>query len=427
VRIYLIRLSALVILSASGILVAAQRQPDPTGRWQGTLHAGAQSYRVVFMIAREGGSWQAKMYWIDQGPDPTPVKVRLDGDVLGLSVDAIHGMYQGKLSVSGVTINGTWTQRMTQPLQLERATARTAWPLDTSPHTVRFVTVDHDVKLEVLDWGGTGRPLILLTGLGGTAHVFDKFAPKLTASYHVYGITRRGYGASSAPSAGYSADRLGDDVIETMDRLKIRRPVIAGHSIAGEELSSIGSRHPEMVAGLIYLDAAYAYAYYDASRGDLNLDLVELKKKLDTLNPEVVQELLTVDLPRFERDLQERQKDEQAMPPAFRSAQNPAPATPPVAAAIWAGEQKYASVGAPVLAIFAVPHDLGPLEGQDPQVRAVFEARDQLNIEAQAAAFQRANPSARVVRLAHANHNVFISNEADVLREMTAFIGALPP
>jgi non-heme chloroperoxidase len=34
-------------------------------------------------------------------------------------------------------------------------------------------------------------------------------------------------------------------------------------------------------------------------------------------------------------------------------------------------------------------------------------------------------PSARVVRLPNANHFVFLSNEADVLREMNAFIGGL--
>jgi non-heme chloroperoxidase len=415
------------MLSASALLVAAQPRPELRGSWQGTLHAGAQTFRVVFVITRHGRGWQGKMYWIDQSPDPVSVSaVKLEDDVLGLTVDAMHGMYQGKLSASGVTIDGTWTQRMTQPLHLERATAQTAWPLDPSPHTVRFATVDHGVHLEVLDWGGTGRPLILLAGLGGTAHVFDKFAPKLTAAYHVYGITRRGYGASSVPADGYSADRLGDDVIEVMDQLKIRRPVLVGHSIAGEELSSIGSRHPEKVAGLVYLDAGYAYAYYDASRGDLSFDLRDLQKKLDGLTPEVVQELLTVDLPRFERDLRERQKDQETMPAAFHAAQNSAPADSPVAAAIEAGTQKYTSLSVPALAIFAAPHDLGPLEGSDPQARAIFEARDLLNTEAQAAAFEKAIRSARVVRLAHANHNIFISNETDVLREMTAFIGSLP-
>jgi hypothetical protein len=83
------------------------------------------------------------------------------------------------------------------------------------PHSIRFVTVQDNVKLEVLDWGGSGRPVILLHGGNSTAHEFDQFAPKLTGSYHVYGITRRGCGASSAPAptdANYSADRLGDDV-----------------------------------------------------------------------------------------------------------------------------------------------------------------------------------------------------------------------
>src|SRR5689334_4263258 len=79
-----------------------------------------------------------------------------------------------------------------------------AWH-DPSPHRVRSVTVEPNVRLEVLDWGGSGRPIILLNGLGGTAHGFDDFAPKLASISHVYGITRRGYGSSSSPSDGYDA------------------------------------------------------------------------------------------------------------------------------------------------------------------------------------------------------------------------------
>lgn len=73
--------------------------------------------------------------------------------------------------------------------------------------------MDKNVKVEVRDWGGSGQPLILLPGLGDTAHEFDSFALKLTPSYHVLGITPRGFGASSAPPperANYSADRLID-------------------------------------------------------------------------------------------------------------------------------------------------------------------------------------------------------------------------
>jgi len=47
-------------------------------------------------------------------------------------------------------------------------------------------------------------------------------------------------------------------------------------------------------------------------------------------------------------------------------------------------------------------------------------------VSEQADAFQAGNPQARVVRIANANHFVFRSNEADVLREMNGFIAKLP-
>jgi pimeloyl-ACP methyl ester carboxylesterase len=153
--------------------------------------------------------------------------------------------------------------------------------------------VEKNVKLEVLDWGGFGKPLVLLAGLGNSAHIFDNFAPKLTATYHVRTALR---GADSAlrvllrpllhpRGTTYSADRLGDDVLAILDALKLSRPVLVGHSLGGEELSSVGSRHPDRVAGLIYLDAGYSYAYYDRSRGDLGIDLADLQKKLQQLQP----------------------------------------------------------------------------------------------------------------------------------------------
>jgi pimeloyl-ACP methyl ester carboxylesterase len=235
---------------------------------------------------------------------------------------------------------------------------------DRSPHIARFVTVDNNVRLEVLDWGGSGRPVVLLAGLGSTAHVFDTLAPKLAAICHVYGITRRGYGASSAPASGYSADRLGDDVLEVLDALNLNRPVLVGHSIAGEELSSVGSRYPEKVAGLVYLDAGYGYAYYAPALGDLNIDLAELQKELGLMQHgpndtrPIIKELLETTLPGIERDLKEEQSFLQTLPPDMlvgSSASMPAPSQ-----AIIAGERKYTMIRVPILAIFAVPHDMGP-------------------------------------------------------------------
>ena len=57
---------------------------------------------------------------------------------------------------------------------------------------------------------------------------------------------------------------------------------------------------------------------------------------------------------------------------------------------------------------------------------AAAEARDLATTGAQATAFETGLLSARVVRLSHANQYVFLSNGADVLREMNAFIASLP-
>jgi len=184
------------------------------------------------------------------------------------------------------------------------------------------------------------------------------------------------------------------------------------------------------VAGLIYLDAGYSYAYYDRSRGDLILDSLELRKKLEQLMPgvgpqdpkQLVQELLQTSLPQVEKDLQDHQKELQTMP----ALPQPPSELPTAAQAIFAGQQKYMDIRDPILAIFAVPHDLGPAFKDDPAARAAAEANDTARAGAQAKAFESGLPSARVVRLPNANHYVFQSNEADVLREMNAFLSSLP-
>src|SRR5688572_21284676 len=81
---------------------------------------------------------------------------------------------------------------------------------------VQFVQVDKNVRVEVLDWGGNGKTLVLLAGGGNTAHVFDDFAPALAAYYHVIGITRRGFGTSTFSPAD-RVNRFADDVLAVMD------------------------------------------------------------------------------------------------------------------------------------------------------------------------------------------------------------------
>jgi pimeloyl-ACP methyl ester carboxylesterase len=349
--------------------------------------------------------------------------------------------YKGKLSLDGNSITGTWTQGSPLPFNFQRSTQSTAWSLPTDPssHTVQFVTVEPGIKLEVLDWGGTGRPLVFLAGLGNTAHVFDTFAPKFIGKYHVYGITRRGFGESSYPTPNgdnYSSDRLGDDVLAVIAALHLQRPVLVGHSIAGEELSSIGSRHPGKVSGLIYLDSGGAYAFYDRTRGDLQLDMLDTRDRIEQLlrsggdpsgQMQATQALLA-GLPQLEKDLQNQLKLLQAiLTPTTKPSLKPSPqpASASAFSAIFSGEHKYTEIRVPCLAIFAVPHDPSSILPTDAAHRAAavaFELERSTNLSN---AFAAGVPSAQVLRLRNANHYVFRSNEADVFRAMNDFLGKL--
>ena len=304
---------------------------------------------------------------------------------------------------------------------------------NSSAPAEQFVPVQPEVKLQVLDWGGTGRPLVFLSGLGDDAHVYDKFAPKFTEKYHVYAITRRGFGASSKPAPtneNYNSDRLGDDVLAVIEALKLDHPVLVGHSIAGEELSSVGSRHPEKISGLIYLDAGMGYAYYDPGAGWIVLDMLDLKTKLAQFQEgafpdekQFLHDMLAATL-QFEKDLQQMTKETPDLPgpPSL-----PLPSHRPlIPAAIQFGEQKYTKVDTPILAIFAIPHDPGPRFKDYPAAKAAIVAADGARGSAQANAFETGLPSAHVVRIPNASHYVFKSNEADVLREMYAFLAKLP-
>ena len=293
---------------------------------------------------------------------------------------------------------------------------------------VQLISVEKDVKIEALDWGGTGRPLVFLAGAGNDAHVFDTFAPKFVAGYHVYGVTRRGFGGSSHPAfitSNYTAERLGSDVLAVMTALNIHHPVLIGHSLAGEEMSWIGTHHPEAVAGLVYLEAGYSWALYSPALGDKVLDAVTLRQELDIFlagHNQMGQPLahLQADVARFQNDLATYRRDIALSPPCPQCD-----TMPPFYAPITNGNEKFLTVHDPVLAIFADPHDPGPFFANDPKGRAAYIANDEIETTQRVEAFQAAVPQAHVVRIANASHYIFVSDEAQVIREMNNFLTSL--
>ena len=139
-----------------------------------------------------------------------------------------------------------------------RTTSRAPMPAQRGPAILK-VSSQSGVSLEVLDWRGSGSPIVFLAGGGNsTPHDFEEFAPRFTNRHRVIGITRRGSGGSSGQRPR-SFDDYVDDVVAVLDAFRFDRAVLVGHSFAGLEMARFGEKYGRRCAALVYLDAAYDY------------------------------------------------------------------------------------------------------------------------------------------------------------------------
>ena len=123
-----------------------------------------------------------------------------------------------------------------------------------------YMKLMNGITLHYLDWGGLGDPLVLLHGLGDSAHIFGKFAPTFSDRYRVIALTRRGHGQSDRPAYGYDLPSLVDDILQFCDAHHLEQITFIGHSFAGAELSYIARTAPQRVEALVYLDASADHA-----------------------------------------------------------------------------------------------------------------------------------------------------------------------
>ncbi len=288
---------------------------------------------------------------------------------------------------------------------------------DPARHEVRKIGVGDGVSLEFVDWGGTGPTIFVLAGLGNTAHVFDDFAPAFLDRWHVIGMTRRGYGASDAPSNGYAIPTLGADIVHVLDAVHIDRAILMGHSIAGDEMTWVSTNRPDRVLALIYLDAAYDRVAFREVVGSPPHSAETPPSDLDLANPNAYAEYLRrgmgLPIPLGEVLASFR------FDPTGRFA-GPAPSTN-------AGSQimkslshpAYDHVVAPALAIYAVTNPAD--ESLTPEQRrlATFNAGERTR-------FAKEVAGARVVELRNSKHYVFLASRDDVVHEARGFLSALP-
>ena len=102
---------------------------------------------------------------------------------------------------------------------------------------------------------GKGPPIVLLHGWACAVNWFDRITPALSKGHRVVRIDLLGHGDSAKPRDGYSMEQQADRVAAVLERLGVRRAMIAGHSTGGEIAIALAGRHPELTRNLVVIDA----------------------------------------------------------------------------------------------------------------------------------------------------------------------------
>ena len=99
--------------------------------------------------------------------------------------------------------------------------------------------------------GGSGAPLLLLSGQGNGMAWWDPVAPDFEDDHLVIRFDYLGTGGSDAPPSGYSTARFADDAAALLAHLGIESCSVYGTSMGGKVAQQLVLRHPSLVRTLI--------------------------------------------------------------------------------------------------------------------------------------------------------------------------------
>lgn len=125
----------------------------------------------------------------------------------------------------------------------------------------RTVRVGDGLDLAIVEFGGTGRPILLLHGLMGRASTWWPVARWLTAHGRVLGLDARGHGRSDR-GGPWTVARMAADAAEVLE--PVGPAVVIGHSMGGLHGLALAAHRPELVRALVVEDMGVDFRGIDA-------------------------------------------------------------------------------------------------------------------------------------------------------------------
>ncbi len=98
---------------------------------------------------------------------------------------------------------------------------------------------------------GTGRPLVMVAGLGGVGSYWTSQIGPFSEKFRVILHDHRGTGNSSRSQIAYSVEQMAEDTLALMDALGIAQADFMGHSTGASVAQVIAVKHPERLGKII--------------------------------------------------------------------------------------------------------------------------------------------------------------------------------
>lgn len=130
------------------------------------------------------------------------------------------------------------------------------------------------LRFHYRDWGGSGRPALLLHGLASNARIWDFVAPLLVGGMRIVALDQRGHGLSDKPDDGYDFASITDDLAAVAEALELERPLLVGHSWGANVALQFAADRPETAAGVVLVDGGMEISAWPEMTWERTLQLM---------------------------------------------------------------------------------------------------------------------------------------------------------
>jgi pimeloyl-ACP methyl ester carboxylesterase len=139
--------------------------------------------------------------------------------------------------------------------------------------------------LQVEQVSRKGPALILIPGLASGSWVWTDTATRLRGKYSIYLLTLPGFDGRK-PVPGATLDSLSTDLAALIEKRKIERPVLVGHSLGGTLSLSFAAGHSDVLAGVIAVDGLPVFPGTEGMTGDRSTMAQQVRAQFAGQTPE---------------------------------------------------------------------------------------------------------------------------------------------